>query len=145
MNKLVYADYKSLSNFDVYVDADESIKGKVSIPIPLWSFDSFYLIATESAINAIDGPHKKYLKQKELKIRVRVDKSGGAKYYVQYRVEDEDFEREFVVGNKFFDISWLPANLDGQNYSADIFFLTKFIDDLSDKNSGHRRFNWSNR
>jgi hypothetical protein len=141
--KVLFIDTKKLAMFKLNVlSEDENIRKGASVPIPLWSLDSFYVIATESAKEVINGNDRRQLLNKQFDIKVQIDANGKPKYFVMYSIGAKKTEREFLVNMGYAALDWLPSSFKDVTYPSEVVFSTKFISLESVEDEGHRRFNW---
>lgn len=142
-NKVYSLDAKSLTTFSVEINANDDLKTLASIPVPLWSFDSFYVLATEYATKAVDLKHLSRLSNKDVTITVNVSDDGRAKYYVVYSLDNKEFKNEFIIMDKVLEIDWLPSTYKDQKFSSIVTFKTKLNTNQSNNDGGHKRMNWN--
>ncbi|MFT3903232.1 MAG: hypothetical protein QM727_08660 [Niabella sp.] len=144
VNKIMFIDNKALANIEVKILTDDKdAQTNASVPVPLWSFDNFYMLSTENAKKAIDNDHRKRLKNRDLKIKVLIDIAGQAKYYVMYNLNNTSYQKEFTINDKMLDIRWLPSTFKDARHPSEVVFLTRINETVNESESGHRRINWS--
>lgn len=142
-NKVYSLDAKSLTTFSVKINASDDLKTLASVPIPLWSFDSFYVLATEYATKAVESKHLSRLSNKDVAIIADVSDDGRAKYYVSYKLDNKEIKKEFIIIDRVLEIDWLPAIYKDQKFSSMITFKTKLNTNQSNNDGGHKRMNWN--
>jgi len=141
LKKLVFLDTLSINRLTVDVKTtDPKIKENASIPIPIASVDQYISLLGTELKRLILKDNKSADGTLDVDLITRIDKSGKPTYEASYKADGLDVVKRLVISEKAFDLDWIPASYNGQNY--DSVFSVKARIDFTQKVGVKQRFIW---
>ncbi|WP_129717188.1 hypothetical protein [Pedobacter sp. SYP-B3415] len=141
--KILFADEKLLAAAAVKVYTDtESVRDRASVPVPVFSIQQYYYLATAAATAEVPEKDLKYLDKENVVIVAHISSTAEVTYEVRYILKGgKQQTRTFQLDKGAFKIDWIPSTADGKTYDSDFFFLTR-LSATQGNQEGHKRFSW---
>ncbi|RYE13448.1 MAG: hypothetical protein EOP45_21165 [Sphingobacteriaceae bacterium] len=142
LKKLISIDTVAISRakFDINTTNTEAKKGS-NIPVPICSIEQYISLLGSEFKRKIMKEDKTASGILNVDLIANVDANGSARYSALYTIGGIKFNTKLSIGEKMFDIDWLPASYKSEKFAGTFIVSTQA--DFSTDPTKRQRFIWN--